>query len=78
MNFGAPVGTLSSPSPIEEMYVVIYGPDGKPRSGVALTGMSGPIVSDMALGSQQRVVLSGWDYAPSTSTRFFFVSNLGF
>jgi hypothetical protein len=78
VNFGAPVGTLSSPSTSEEMYVVIYGPDGKPRSGVALGGMSGPIVSDMALGSQRSVVLSGWDFAPSTDARFFFVSNLGF
>jgi hypothetical protein len=77
-NFGSPVGTLSSPSStVGAMFVVIYGPDGKPRSGSAVTGMTGPAVSDMALGSDQTLVVDGWDYS-SGGASFFLVSRLGF
>ena len=77
-NFGPPVGSLSSPSStVGAMFDVIYGPDGKPRLGSAITGMTGPAVSDMALGSDQTLVVDGWDHSPD-GTSFFFVSRLGF
>ena len=77
LDLGAPVGVLSSPSANPSMDVVVYGPDGKVRSGTAIAEMTDPIVGDMTLGADRSVVLAGWD-TDATGASTFFVSKLGF
>jgi hypothetical protein len=77
LDVGAPVGVLTSPSPNGSMFVSVFGPDGRPRSGTAIAGATEPYVEDMALGANATVVLTGWD-STTTTTTFFFVSKLGF
>jgi hypothetical protein len=59
------------------MAVLVYGPDGKVRSGTAINGVTEPFIGDIALGADRSVVLAGWDI-DTTGAGLFFVSKLGF
>lgn len=76
LDLGAPVGVLSS-TPTGSMAVLVYGPDGKVRSGTAINGVTEPFIGDIALGADRSVVLAGWDI-DTTGAGLFFVSKLGF